>query len=46
LLVALVDLQELAALLAANCTDRVDVTNDQRVARARAAIAKATGEQA
>ena len=45
LLQALIDLQELAALLAANCTDRVDVSNDPRVGAARKAIAKATGEQ-
>jgi hypothetical protein len=43
LLEALVAMQELAALLAACCADRVDVTNDPRVAAARAAIAKATG---
>jgi len=43
LLEALRGLFELADLLAANCADRVDATNDPRLAAARAAITRATG---
>jgi hypothetical protein len=42
---ALIGLLELVELLAANCADRVDVTNDPRIPAAHAAIAKATSQQ-
>jgi len=44
LLEALRDMQSLASLLAANCGDRVDCTEDPRWAAATAAIAKAIGQ--